>query len=117
MSAIVYQNINRGHGLAKGLPELPVGLVSNENFCSLRFIGFACRLDVDSVNVALRAKVMLPHVQAAATENANLNYMNLASDEFAQVAMIYFKIVGPFPNTSALRVRIEVITQRVRQVG
>jgi hypothetical protein len=79
-------------------PEVLVRLIPYEYSGSVIFIRAASRLDVDSVDVRLVAKVRVPHTEASAAEDPDLEDMNFSPSEFRKMPVIDGKVVPPFPH-------------------
>src|SRR5882672_590624 len=117
VAAIIDQNINSGHRSPKRLPEVAILLVTNEDFDTIVFIAPAGFFDVDAINMAVLAKILPPHLQASTAENANLNNVNFAPDELAEVSMINVEIMLPFPDPTADSVGVEICSKWILAVG
>ena len=116
MSAVINQNINRTHLISKVFPKGAVCLIAYEDSGPFVFIGFARGLNVDAINMASRAKILLPHVETSTAKYTYFNHVYFPAHELAKVAMIDFEIVGPLPDASARLVRIKIFAQRIRRI-
>src|ERR1700674_1112996 len=70
VASIVDEDVNAVNGLFESCPKRPVSLVADKDGSMLAFVCFAGRFDVNTVDVALVAKIGAPHLKAAATINA-----------------------------------------------
>src|SRR5688572_2946223 len=113
MTAVVDDNIDARNGATKTIPELPVSLIANKHFGLLVGVFLARGLNVDAVKPALRAEIRLPHIQAAAAEDAYFKHVHLSPDKFAEMPMINVEVVRPFPNASASSPGIKELTKRI----
>jgi hypothetical protein len=100
--------------LAEGLPEPRIPLISDVDLDSIIFSLPAGRLDVDSVDPRLLAKIVLPELKAAPAEDTDLDYMDLTADELREMTMVKIKIVAPLPDPRSLLISIDIDLKRVR---
>src|SRR5215472_14110247 len=101
MTAVIDHYIQgRRRGL-ETLPEVAIGLISYGNGNRARLICFALRLNIDTIYVRLWAKVVLPHLEAAAAIDSNLQNIYLASPETIEVTIIDFEVVTPLEYTAS----------------
>src|SRR5438105_15814971 len=77
MSAVIDQNVNSTNLISKVFPKGAICLIAYEDSRPLVFIGFACGLNVDSINMASRPKILLPHVETSAAKYTNFNHVPL----------------------------------------
>jgi hypothetical protein len=79
--AIVNENVNPGHLVAYLTPKGPTRLIPHKDARLRIFELFASRLNVYSVDATARAKVLLPHAEAATTRYPDLEDIDLGADK------------------------------------
>jgi hypothetical protein len=80
------------------LPKGPTALVANKYLNAVTRIAPTLRLDINPVNVTALAEKILPHFEAATSENPDLDYMNLLISEPAKMSLVDLKIMTPLLN-------------------
>lgn len=115
MAAIVEHYIDPGCLLDKGCPELRVSLVTDEDARVIRFVCFARGFDVDSIHPTGRAKVVVPHPDAAAAVHPDLNNVYLATAELGQVPVVDIEVVPPLDYARSGQMSVEVRLKPIRR--
>src|ERR1700687_3264094 len=99
MTAIVNDYIEGWYFFPEALPEIPVGLVTNEHAHRLCFIRLATRFNIDAIYFTARPEITLPHLQTATAVNSNLQDVNLMPTESRKVSIIILEIMIEFPDS------------------
>src|SRR5215470_7541890 len=100
MTAVIDNYIQgRRRGL-ETLPEVAVGLISYGNGNRARLICFAVRPNIDTIYVRLCAKVVPPHLQAAAAIDSDLQNVHFASPKTVEMTIIDFEVVTPLEDAA-----------------
>lgn len=108
MPPVVNDYIEHRHFPLKAFPEISVCLVTYENLHRPVFVGFATGLNIHSVYPALRTKIFLPHLQAAAAVNSDLQNVNLLATKATEMPFIDLKVMVEFPYPASSRVLIKI---------
>src|SRR5215467_11359829 len=106
--------MDRRYFLFEASPEVPVRLVADVYVHRRGLIGFANRLDVYTVDSTRRTEVGLPHFQATAAVDSDLNNVHLGAPKAAEMGIINIEIVIPFPYPASFFAGIEEFAQRIR---
>jgi hypothetical protein len=117
MTTIVNYDVKWRYFFPNSSPEFTIRLISNENVCPVVFISFARLFDVDAEYSTTWSKIFLPHIKASTTVYANFAKIYRSAPEFAEVAIVYFKIVPPLPNTTPFPMGLKVVLQNVLTIS
>jgi len=73
-------------------------------------------MNIDPVNLSLRAEIVFPHCKTAARVNSDLKNVNVFPYESREVPVINLKVVPPFPDARSFSPRIEKFLQWIISV-
>jgi len=113
MAAVVYDDIEDRHRLAKFAPELAVSLVADEDLHLAALIDTAGRFDIDAIDMHFGTKIVAPHVQTSAAINADFKEVNLLIAKPVKMTVVNIEVVEPLPNAGAFGAVVEKIPQPV----
>jgi hypothetical protein len=108
VAAIVDEDVNPRMLMLESLPEPAIRLVAYRDARPIVLVHPARFLDVDAVDLALRAEILSPHRKAASAVNPDFEHVHLASHELAEMPMVELEVVDPFPDARTLPVGLEV---------
>src|SRR5436309_2126584 len=114
MASVVNDDVENRDLLPEAPPEITVGLISNEYAHRITFVSFAGRFDVDAIYFAPRSEVVSPHLQAAATVDADFQDVCIASAKTVEVAVVDLKVVVPLPNSAPCLMSGKISPERTR---
>ena len=98
MTAIIHNDVYAGSLCFELVPEVSVGLIADEHPDVIAFIRLARRFDVYAIDVATRAEIRFPHIQAATAVNADFQNVDFAPHERAEMAVVNVEVVLPLPD-------------------
>jgi hypothetical protein len=117
MAAIVDYDVDTRYLRLQALQEISISLVADEHRYPIVLVNSTGVLNIHSINMTLFAKIFPPHLKAAATINADLEYVHLLSSELLKMAVIDIEIVIPLKNTVTGGHSLEIGAEWIREIG
>jgi hypothetical protein len=111
VTTVVNYDVNPRYLIEEIAPETPVGLVPDEDAYTLALVGPARRLDIYTVKSAAVTEVVLPHLEAPAAEDADVEDVDLVPDELPQMSVVDVEVMAPLPQPGTIRVPVEVLLE------
>ena len=108
MPPIINQYVQGRNRLSDLGPKRSIPLIAYEDFGPVILVNLADFLYVHTIHATARPKVLLPHRKAATAVNANLQYMNLAAHEFAEMTLIDIEVMSPLSDPRAIFMPVKV---------
>jgi len=113
MTAIVDNDVNVLNLMFEPPPEIAVALIAYENLDTAFLVHLTSGLDIDSINLAVRSKVILPHFQTTAAKDPDLEDADSAIPKSIKVSVVNVKVMLPLPDSRSLFVCFKKEPQRV----
>jgi hypothetical protein len=108
VSSIIDEHIDWGRSFLKRLPELPVFLVTDENRDAITLVRFTAGINVYPGYTAFIPEIILPHLEAAASQNAYFNNMDVSIDKPTEVSIVNVKVVHPLEKDTSIFMRVKI---------
>ena len=98
VAAVIDEDVDPWYLLPQLLQKIPVRLRTDENTHIAFLEDLASRVDIHPAYSRVQAKILFPHLQAAALGHTNLDYHNVLASPARKMPVINVEVMMPLVN-------------------